>query len=75
MIENFALNVVPHPHPNKVLWINSIALEEKQHYLVRVDFNFYKDKILCDVITVDVCQIIQDRPWLYDKKCYHIRLM
>jgi len=65
--ENLGLKVVSHPHPNMVLWINASALEVKQQCLVPVDFNFYKDNIWCDVISMDSGQIILGRSWLYDK--------
>ena len=48
-------------------WINSAALEVKQQYHVPVNYNHYKDKIRCDVITMNVSQIILVRLWLFDK--------
>ena len=33
---------------------------------VLIEFNVYKDKIWCDVVTMDVGQIILGRSWLYD---------
>ena len=43
-----------------------MTLEVKQH-LVPVSFNHYKDKIWCDVITLNMGQVILGRPWLFDK--------
>jgi len=51
-LENLGLEVVPHSHPFKVSWIDSTILEVKQQCLVPVNFNHYKDKIWCDVITI-----------------------
>jgi len=65
--EKLGLKIVPHLCPYKVSWINSIVLEVKQLCLVPVDFNLYKDKIWCDVVTMDVGQIILNGPWLFDK--------
>ena len=31
----------------------------------------YKDKILCDVIPMDVCHILLGRPWQYDRNVVH----
>ncbi|XP_072993886.1 LOW QUALITY PROTEIN: uncharacterized protein [Typha latifolia] len=50
----------------KVSWINSITLEIKERCLVPNEFTTYKDKIWCDVLTMDVGQIILRRPWLFD---------
>jgi len=61
-IERCGLKTIPHLHLFKVSWINSTTLEVKQQCLVPVDFNFYKDKIWCDVVTMDMSQIILGRP-------------
>ena len=53
-LENLRLEVVLHPHPFKVSWIDSTTLEVKQQYLVPVNFSHYKDKIWCDVIIRNV---------------------
>jgi hypothetical protein len=31
----------------------------------------YKDKILCDVIPMDVCHVLLGRPWQYDRNVVH----
>ena len=38
----------------------------KQRCLVPIEFDVYKDKLWCDVVMMDVGQIIVGRPWLYD---------
>jgi len=45
VIVKIGLKAVPHPHPYRVTWINSSALEVKQRCLVLIDFGLYKDKI------------------------------
>jgi len=64
IIAKFGLEVVPHPRPYRVTWINSSALEVKQMCLVSIDFDFYKDKIWCDVVSMDVGHVILGRSWL-----------
>ena len=66
LIERLGLKVVPHPHPYKVSWINSTTLEVKQ-WCCPGRLYIYKDKIWCDVVTMDVGQIILSRLWLFDK--------
>ena len=60
------------PHPFNMSWIDSTALEVKQRCLVPVSFNYYKDKIWCDVITMNVGQVILGRLWLFDKKYHYL---
>jgi len=67
VIAKLGLNVIPHLHPYRVTWINSSALEVKQRCLVPVDFGLYKDKIWCDVVSIDVGHVILRQQWLYDK--------
>ena len=31
----------------------------------------YHDKVLCDVISMDVCHILLGRPWQYDRVSIH----
>jgi len=45
LIAKISLKVVPHPHPYRVTWINSSALEVKQRCLIPIGFSFHKDKI------------------------------
>jgi len=66
IIEKVGWKAEPHPHPYKMSWINSTALDVKQRCLVSIKFDVYKDKIWCDVVTMDVGQIILWRSWLYD---------
>ena len=58
VIEKLRLKAVPYPYPYKMSWINSTALKVKQCCLVPINFNLYKDKIGCDVVIVDMGQII-----------------
>ena len=61
MIEKVRWKAEPHPHPYKVSWINSMALDVKQRCRVPIEFDVYKDKIWCDVVTMDAGQIILGR--------------
>jgi hypothetical protein len=39
--------------------------------LVEFKMGEYKDKILCDVIPMDVCHVLLGRPWQYDRNVVH----
>ncbi|XP_028551249.1 uncharacterized protein LOC114579787 [Dendrobium catenatum] len=66
MISKLNIKSTPHPNPYKVAWINSTSMEIKDRSLIPLEFNKYQEKIWCDVLTMDVGQIILGRPWLFD---------
>jgi hypothetical protein len=39
--------------------------------LVEFKIGGYNDKVLCDVIPMDVCHLLLGRPWQYDKNVVH----
>jgi hypothetical protein len=42
-----------------------------KQYLVEFKIGRYNDKILCDVIPMDVCHLLLGRPWQYDRNVIH----
>ena len=68
IINKVGLKAEPHPRPYKVSWSNEVALNVTQRCFVPIEFTVYKDKIWCDVITMNVGQIILGIPWLFDPK-------
>nr|ABD63103.1 gag-pol polyprotein, related [Asparagus officinalis] len=66
MIAKLGLKVVSHPNPYKVSWINDTALNVQERCLVPLQFSIYKDKVWCDILKMDVGQVILGRPWLFD---------
>ena len=72
MVEKLSLRRTKHLVPYKVYWLHKghqILVSEQ----CEVDFQIgpYKDKILCDVMPMDVCHILLGRPWQFDKKVIH----
>ena len=39
--------------------------------MVEFKIGGYNDKILCDVIPMDVCHLLLGRPWKYDRNVVH----
>ena len=58
IVAKIGLKAVPYPHPYKITWINSSALEVKQRCLVPIDFGLYRDNIWFDVVSMDVGHVI-----------------
>lgn len=61
-----------HPTPYKVSWL------QKGHQLLvneqcelELQLGQYIDKVMCDVIPMDVCHILLGRPWQYDRGAIH----
>jgi len=72
MVEKLGLKRLKHPTPYKVSWL------QKGHQLLvdeqcEVEFQIgkYKDKILCDVMPMDVCHILLGHPWQFDRGAVH----
>ena len=42
------------------------SMEVNERCLVPMQFATYKDKIWCDVLTIDAGHVILSRPWLFD---------
>lgn len=75
MVEKLELKRLKHPSPYKVSWL------QKGHQLLlgdqcEVEFQIcrYKAKVICDIMSMDVCHILLDMPWQYDRKVVHDRL-
>ncbi|PKU79804.1 RNA-directed DNA polymerase [Dendrobium catenatum] len=66
MVSKLGLAPVPHPSPYKVAWVNSVALEVKERSLVPISFASYKENVWCDILIMDVGQILLGRPWIFD---------
>eukprot|EP00253_Pinus_taeda_P022668 PITA_22668 len=72
MVEQLGLKRLKHPSPYRVSWL------QKGHQLLvdeesEVEFQIirYKDKIICDIMPMDICHILLGRPWQYDRKVTH----
>ncbi len=72
MVEKLELKRLKHPTHYKVSWL------QKGHQLLvdeqcKVEFQIcrYKDKVVCDIMPMDVCHILLGKPWQYDRKVVH----
>jgi hypothetical protein len=72
IVEKLELETTDHPSPYKVSWLqkgNQVTITKQ--CLVEFKIGGYNDKILCDVIPMDVCHLLLGRPWKYDKNVIH----
>jgi hypothetical protein len=72
MVENMELETTDHPSPYRVSWLQKgHQVTVTKQCLVELKIGGYNDKILCDVIPMDVCHLLFGRPWKYDRNVIH----
>jgi hypothetical protein len=63
MVENMELEIVSHPIPYKVSWLQKVhQIIVTKQCLVEFKIGGYRDEILCDVIPTIVCHLLLGRP-------------
>lgn len=58
--------------PYKILWFKKggeIMVSYKA--LVPIQLGRYSDEVLCDVVPMDACHLLLERPWQYDQQAVH----
>jgi hypothetical protein len=72
MVEKLELETTDHPSPYKVSWLQrGHWVNVTKQCLVDIKIGGYNDKILCDVIPMDVCHLLLGRRWQYDRNVVH----
>jgi hypothetical protein len=76
MVEKLELEMTNHPSPYKVSWLQKgHQVTVIKQCLVEFKIGGYNDKIMCDVIPMDVCHLLLGRPWQYDINVIHDGIM
>jgi hypothetical protein len=76
MVEKLDLETTDHTSPYKVSWIQKgHQVSVTKQCLVEFKIGEYNDKVLCDVIPMDVFHLLLGRPWKYDRNVVHDRRM
>jgi hypothetical protein len=72
MVEKLELETIVHPSPYRVSWIQKgPQVNVSKQCLVEFKIGGYKDEILCDVIPMDVCDLLLGRSWKYERNVIH----
>jgi hypothetical protein len=72
MVEKLEMETTDHPSPYKVSWLQKgHQVSVTKQCLVEFKMGEYKDKVLCDVIPMDVCHSLLGRPWQYGRNVVH----
>eukprot|EP00253_Pinus_taeda_P025543 PITA_25543 len=64
MVEKLGLKRLKHPTPYKLSWLqkcHQLLVDEQSE--VEFHIGRYKDKVICDIMPMDVCHILLGRPW------------
>eukprot|EP00253_Pinus_taeda_P011532 PITA_11532 len=64
MVEKLGLKRLKHPNPYRVSWLqkgHQLLVDEQSE--VEFQIGRYKDRIICDIMPMDVCHILLGRPW------------
>jgi hypothetical protein len=57
-----------HTNPHKMQWLNDCGvLRVKQVVTVPFSIGKYNDHVECDMVPMQACQLLLERPWLYDR--------
>ena len=73
MVYKFKLRCETHPHPYRIAWFkkgNEVTINKRCLIKFSISKN-YKDEVWCDVILMDACHLLLERPWKFDKKVIH----
>eukprot|EP00253_Pinus_taeda_P034054 PITA_34054 len=72
MVEKLDLKRLKHPNPYRVPWLqkgHQLLVDEQSE--VEFQIGRYKDRVVCDIMPMDVCHILLGKPWYYDRKVVH----
>ena len=76
LARTLGLKLTPHPSPYRVGWIKKVDVTRVEQQCT-VPLNLHADftqNVVCDVVEMDMCEVILGRPWQYDADItYHGR--
>jgi hypothetical protein len=71
IVKRLALSTTPHPQPYTIRWLRQGSdLHVNQQCRLSYGIKPFKDKVLCDVAPLEVCNVILGQPYLW--KCHGV---
>jgi hypothetical protein len=59
--------MTPHPQPYAIGWIiQGWGIHTSQQYFLYYDIKTFKDKVLCDVSPIEVCDVFLGKPYMWN---------
>ncbi|PKA47968.1 hypothetical protein AXF42_Ash016315 [Apostasia shenzhenica] len=71
VIARMKLKTEAHHQPYKVAWVNETMIPVTQRCLVPIQLGTYSKKIWCDVLLMNIANVLLGRPWIYDRDMIH----
>lgn len=72
LVSELKLKTKPHPHPYKLKWLDcKVSGSVNKQCLVGFTVGTYEDKVMCDVLEMNVCHLLLGRPRQYDRTSKH----
>ncbi|RDY05024.1 hypothetical protein CR513_11187, partial [Mucuna pruriens] len=65
LMKKLSLPTFMHPRSYKLQWLN------ERRVACRQENRGYEDKVVCDVVPMEVTNVLLGRPWQYDKRVIH----
>ena len=72
MVKKLGLPMIKHSRPYKLQWLNDSG-EVRVHRQVLISFRIrkYKDKVLCDIASMQAGHLLLGYPWQFDRQVKH----
>eukprot|EP00257_Ricinus_communis_P024161 XP_015584309.1 uncharacterized protein LOC107262629 [Ricinus communis] len=72
MVEKLGLNLIPHPKPYKLLWLNNCdEIKVNEQVIMTFTILRYSDEVLYDVVPTYAGHILLARSWQFDRRVVH----
>jgi hypothetical protein len=68
VVKQLGLLTTPHPHPYNIGWFRQGRhLRVRQQCLLPYGIQPFKDELLCDVVPLDVCDVLLGQPYMWKR--------